>query len=104
MNIISRIPSYYYRSNSGRGYLEKSLNVTKMETFHWDICAENYLAHMKEPKCRKIFNIQFNIDLMAPQTNRCNGCDRLKLNPDLQGAIEEHLLKKNQTAMEREND
>ena len=71
-------------------------------------CAENGLAHVKEHKYREIFDTEFNIGLMAPKKDRCYKCERVSLNPDMQADdcrdIEEHLVRKKQTAIERERE
>ena len=45
---------------------------------------------------------------MVPKKDRCDKCERLSLNPDMQADdrmnIEEHLVRKKQTAIERERD
>ena len=108
INMFPRIPSHYCRSSSSREYLEKSLNLTKMYGLYCDFCAENDLAHVKEHKYREIFYTEFNIGFMAPKKDRCDKCERLSLNPDMQADdrvnIEEHLVRKKQTAIERERD
>ncbi|XP_041474507.1 uncharacterized protein LOC121423251 isoform X2 [Lytechinus variegatus] len=99
------VPSHYCRSSTKRKYLPADLSVAKMHDLYKQECPAPQTLKIY----RKVFNQEFNLGFHVPTKDACKTCTSFanKLPADQlaqQEAQEMHLLNKQNSRREKEND
>lgn len=82
-----------------------------MYDLYIEYCRENQIDPQSASLYRHIFNYEFNLDFLKPKSDRCDFCEQYKLaqrenrlSEELELSNTQHILKKNLTRTEREQD
>lgn len=70
-----RAESHYCRASTKKEYLCSSLNLTKMYDLYVEECQKQNIDPLKDDMYRSIFNFEFNIEFLAPKSDRCDLCE-----------------------------
>lgn len=103
--------SHYCRAKTNKEYLCSSLNLAMMYGLYVEKCEEQSIAPLKQSMYRWIFNTEYNIDFLAPKSDRCDLCEEYNmavkesiLSEKLNEKYERHVVEKSFMRTERKSD
>lgn len=90
-----KMESHYCRSKTNKEYLDPELNMNRMYDLYVDSCKEEKVQPVKLSMYRAIFNNEYNLDFLAPKSDRCDLCEEFKMAKKENRAKEDLTLKYN---------
>ena len=107
---IPTIESHYCRRDTKKTYIDGKLNMTIL----YEKYVEDYKLRNEQPAkihlCRDVFNHEYNIDFLKPKKDRCDMCEREKMQTasgpqeDEQLRFTQHIRGKTEAHNERNKD
>ncbi|RUS71879.1 hypothetical protein EGW08_020353 [Elysia chlorotica] len=83
------VESHYARERTARLYLEDRLNTVIMYELYKKDCEEEGVGVVKLHKYRQVFNEEYNISFIKPKTDRCDICEKSKIDEEKGVVLEE---------------
>lgn len=106
---IPRIPSHYCRAQSSREYIDGSKNISELYRDYTETCKKENVEFGNYQMYYTIFTKEFNLASFAPKKDQCELCKRYDVSTgedklNLQDQYQQHILEKDLSRREKEND